>query len=106
MHIIGFAKVVGDIAAGARRVMLFFLATLRPRPACWCSSTRSRTGWRSWSSCAVVAVVWQLGVIRLLGYGMDPMSILVPFLVFAIAVSHGVQMVSAVGSEIFDGADR
>ena len=55
--------------------------------------------------CAVVAVVWQLGVITLLGFGIDPMSILVPFLVFAIAVSHGVQMISSFGSEIFDGAD-
>ena len=76
-------------------------------PACSCSSTRSRTGCRSWSSscAALVAVVWQLGVITLLGFGIDPMSILVPFLIFAIAVSHGVQMVSAVGSEVFDGAD-
>jgi len=36
---------------------------------------------------------------------MDPMSILVPFLVFAIAVSHAVQMVSAARSEVFNGAD-
>jgi predicted RND superfamily exporter protein len=53
---------------------------------------------------AVVSVVWQLGVLTLLGFGMDPMSILVPFLVFAIAVSHGVQMVSSVRSDIFLGA--
>jgi len=33
------------------------------------------------------------------------MSILVPFLVFAIAVSHGMQMISSFGSEVFDGAD-
>ena len=45
-------------------------------------------------------------MINLLGFGIDPMSILVPFLVFAIAVSHGVQMVSSFGSEVFDGADR
>jgi hypothetical protein len=44
-------------------------------------------------------------VITLLGFGMDPMSILVPFLIFAIAVSHGVQMVSWTRSEIFAGAD-
>ena len=48
------------------------------------------------STCAVVAVVWQLGILTLLGFGIDPMSILVPFLVFAIAVSHGVQMISSV----------
>ncbi len=52
----------------------------------------------------MLSVVWQLGVLTLLGYGMDPMSILVPFLVFAIAVSHGVQMVSSVRSDIFLGA--
>jgi hypothetical protein len=33
------------------------------------------------------------------------MSILVPFLIFAIGVSHAVQMISANGAEIFDGAD-
>ncbi len=56
-------------------------------------------------TCSLVAVIWQLGVIPLLGYGMDPMSILVPFLVFAIAVSHAVQMVSAARSEVFIGVD-
>jgi hypothetical protein len=51
-----------------------------------------------------MAVVWQLGSLTLLGYGMDPMSILVPFLVFAIGVSHAVQMVTSVRSEISRGA--
>ena len=46
------------------------------------------------SPAPLVAVVWQLGLLPpLLGFGIDPMSILVPFLVFAIGVSHGVQMV-------------
>ena len=55
--------------------------------------------------CSLIAVSWQLGLLPLLGFGIDPLSILVPFLVFAIGVSHGVQMISAVGSEIFSGAD-
>ncbi len=55
--------------------------------------------------CSLIAVIFQLGLIPLLGYGIDPMSILVPFLVFAIAVSHAVQMVSAARSEVFLGAD-
>lgn len=105
VHIIGFAKVVGDIAAGATRVVLFFLATFVITGLL--VYLYSQSHWISVLvlACAVVAVVWQLGAITLLGYGMDPMSILVPFLVFAIAVSHGVQMVSSVGSEVFDGAD-
>ena len=46
--------------------------------------------------CSIVAVVWQLGTLVLLGYGIDPLGLLVPFLIFAIGVSHGVQKISAV----------
>jgi len=105
VHVIGFAKVVGDIAAGATRVVLFFLVTFVITGLL--VYLYSQSHWLSVLvlACAVVAVVWQLGAMRLLGFGMDPMSILVPFLVFAIAVSHGVQMVSWTRSEILDGAD-
>ncbi|MEO8054125.1 MAG: MMPL family transporter [Acidobacteriota bacterium] len=105
VHVIGFAKVIGDVAAGATRVVLFFLVTFVITGLLVYLYSQSR--WLSFVvlACAVIAVVWQLGVITLLGFGIDPMSILVPFLVFAIAVSHGVQMVSSVGSDLFDGAD-
>jgi predicted RND superfamily exporter protein len=46
--------------------------------------------------CSIVAVVWQLGTLVLLGFGIDPLGLLVPFLIFAIGVSHGVQKISAV----------
>ncbi len=46
--------------------------------------------------CSIIAVVWQLGTLVLLGYGIDPLGLLVPFLIFAIGVSHGVQKISAV----------
>jgi predicted RND superfamily exporter protein len=46
-------------------------------------------------ACALVPVVWLLGLLPPLGYGIDPMSILVPFLVFSIGVSHAVQMGNA-----------
>ena len=55
--------------------------------------------------CSLMAVIWQLGLLTMLGFGIDPMSILVPFLVFAIGVSHGVQMVSAFRAEVAEGAD-
>ena len=41
----------------------------------------------------------------LLGYGVDPLGILVPFVIFAIGVSHGVQKISAVSDAALDGAD-
>ena len=53
--------------------------------------------------CSLIAVVWQLGLLTVLGFGLDPMSILVPFLVFAIGVSHGVQMINAGGKHVVAG---
>ena len=105
IHVIGFSKVVGDIAAGAKRVVVFFAVTFVITGLLVFVYSQSHKISVIVLCCAVIAVVWQLGTMTLLGYGMDPMSILVPFLIFAIAVSHGVQMVSSIGSEVFDGAD-
>ena len=105
IHVVGFSKVIGDIAAGARRVLIFFLITFAIMAVLVRIYSQSARTTVLVLGCAVIAVVWQLGLLTLFGYGMDPMSILVPFLIFAIAVSHGVQMVSSVGSEVFDGAD-
>jgi predicted RND superfamily exporter protein len=105
VHVIGFAKVVGDIAAGAARVVLFFLVTFLITGLLVFLYAQSYRLALLVLACASLAVIGQLGTMTLLGFGMDPMSILVPFLIFAIAVSHGVQMVSWTRSEIFAGAD-
>ncbi len=105
VHIIGFAKVMGDMASGAQRVVLFFLLSFFLTGGLVYLYAQSHRLAFLTLACAALAVVWQLGVINLLGFGIDPMSILVPFLVFAIAVSHGMQMISSFGSEVFDGAD-
>jgi predicted RND superfamily exporter protein len=105
VHIIGFAKMVGDITDGAGRVVFFFFVAFVITALLIFVYTSS---WRIAGlilACSLLAVVWQLGLLPLLGFGLDPMSILVPFLVFAIAVSHAMQMVSAVRAEIFLGAD-
>jgi len=103
VHIIGFAKMVGDMADGAKRVVLFFALAFLITAIMVYVYTSSFRRTCMLLLCALIAVVWQLGLLPLLGFGIDPMGILVPFLVFAIAVSHGVQMVSANGSAIFDG---
>jgi predicted RND superfamily exporter protein len=104
-HIIGFAKVIGDISDGATRVILFFgVAVLITFVLLQVYSSSFRLALAS-LVCSLVAVVWQLGLLTRLGYGIDPMGILVPFLVFAIAVSHGVQLVSAVRAELLKGLD-
>ncbi|MCD6586009.1 MAG: MMPL family transporter [Desulfobacteraceae bacterium] len=104
VHIIGFAKVIGDMAQGAKRVVIFFgIAFLITGLMVY---LYSMSFWRTAAvlCSATTAVIWQLGLLPILGFGIDPMGILVPFLIFAIAVSHSVQMVGATGSELYNGA--
>ena len=55
-------------------------------------------------TCSTVAVIWQLGLLHTLGFGLDPYSMLVPFLVFAIGISHGVQIINNIAVRFFFGA--
>ena len=105
VHIIGYAKVVADIADGAKRVILFFIVAFLVSGFLVYVFTRSHRITILVLACALVAVVWQLGLLTYLGFGIDPMGILVPFLIFAISVSHGVQMITANRAEVFEGSD-
>lgn len=105
IQIIGFAKQIGDIADGAKSVARFFLlAFLLTGAAVYVYS-------RSWVltllplGASLASVVWQFGTLRLLGYGLDPLAVLVPFLVFAIGVSHGVQQINYISKELCAGVD-
>ena len=105
VHIIGFAKVMGDIADGALSVVLFAVITLvLTLLAVWLYCQSFRVALVP-VACSVIAVVWQLGTLVLLGYGIDPLGLLVPFLIFAIGVSHGVQKISAVSDAALAGLD-
>ncbi len=106
VHIIGFAKVVGDIADGAQRVVLFFLIAFFITTILVFLYTRSVILTLIPLTCSLTAVVWQLGMLPVLGYGIDPMGLLVPFLIFAIGVSHAVQMITANTAEVRAGAER
>jgi uncharacterized protein len=104
-HIIGFAKVIGDITEGAKRTLLFFAISFLITSLLVYFYSQSISIALVPLSCSLIAVIWQLGSLPLLGFGIDPMSILVPFLIFAIAVSHGVQMISAIRVELFLGSN-
>ena len=103
VHIIGFTKVVDDIADGARSVIYFFLATVL---FTWLLLFIYSTSFKLATLTVVaafIAVIWMLGALRLMGFGIDPMNMLTPFLIFAIAVSHGEQMINRFRGEIFFG---
>ncbi len=57
-------------------------------------------------SCSLIAVLWQLGIVSLMGFSLDPFSVLVPFLVFAIGVSHGAQKMNGIMQDIAVGAHK
>jgi len=101
IHIIGFAKVVGDIKDGATRVVLFFLIAFLITAVLVYIYSQSYKLTMIPLITSIVAVIWQLGMLPLLNFGLDPMGLLVPFLVFAIGVSHGVQMISSFRAELF-----
>ncbi len=103
VHIIGFAKMIGDVANGAKDVLLFFAIAIAITAVMVFFFSKSIMLTVLPLACSLIAVCWQLGLLTLFGFGMDPMSILVPFLVFAIGVSHGVQMINAVGKRFAQG---
>ena len=106
VHIIGFAKVMGAVGDGARGVLLLFgISIIVTALLVWYYAGR----WKISGApvlCSFIAVIWQLGLLTALGFGIDPLSILVPFLIFAIGVSHGVQMMRAFRSAVFSGCDN
>lgn len=103
VHIIGFAKVIGDISDGARNVIFFFIISFAITALLVWIYSRSLRLTIPPLFCSLIAVVWQMGALQALGFGLDPLSILVPFLIFAIGVSHAVQMVRAFRTEVFQG---
>ena len=105
VHVIGFAKVMGDIRDGALNVIFFFCITIVVTALLVWFYSQSFLFSILPMGCSLAAVAWQLGIIHLMGFGIDPMSILVPFLVFAIGVSHGVQMVRVFRDQLFHGEE-
>ena len=101
--IIGFAKMVGDISDGATSVVKFFAITIAFTWLLLFIYSSSVKLASLTVLCALVSVLWMLGALRLLGFGIDPMNMLTPFLIFAIAVSHGEQMINRYRGEIFFG---
>ena len=103
VHIIGFAKAVGDIADGAVGVIAFFgVAFVITALLLFFYSGSLRLTVLA-LSCALTPVIWLLGILPLIGFGIDPLSILVPFLIFSIGVSHAVQMTNVWKHEVVQG---
>ena len=103
IHVTGFAKVVGDLIDGLQQVIMFFAGAIVICTAVLYWYTRCLRSTLLVVACSVVAVVWLLGLLPTLGYELDPYSVLVPFLVFAIGMSHGAQKMNGIMQDIGRG---
>lgn len=103
VHIIGFAKVVGEMTDAATEVVGFFgLALVMTTLLLWAYTGTFKLSLLP-MGCSIVAVIWEFGLLTLSGFGVDPFAILVPFLVLSVSVSHGVQYVNAWVAEVDQG---
>lgn len=106
IHIVGFAKIVGDLIDGILEVFIFLLITV-----CICAAvlfwhTRCVRSTLLVVACSLLAVLWLIGFLSLCGFDLDPYSILVPFLVFAIGMSHGAQKMNGIMQDVGRGSDK
>jgi uncharacterized protein len=106
IHITGFTKIVGDLIEGLQQVMMFFVVAILIASTFLFWYTRC---WRSTMLvmvCSLIAVLWQFGLLATFHYELDPYSILVPFLVFAIGMSHGAQKMNGIMQDVGRGTHR
>lgn len=106
IHITGFAKLVGDLIDGVRAVLMFFALAVAIATAMVFWYTRCLRSTLLVVAASLVAVVWQLGLLPMLGFALDPYSILVPFLVFAIGMSHGAQKMNGIMQDVGRGMHK
>ena len=106
VYITGTPKKLGDLMDGAVSIAYFFLAAMIMTAVLLYFYSRCPRGTLAPILVSIIAVVWQLGSLGLLGMTIDLYSVLVPFLVFAIGISHGVQIINGIAIEAGKGADR
>jgi len=106
VHIVGFAELVGKLIAGLQQMVAYFIVAAVMATLIIFGYTRCMRSTALVIACSGIAVLWQLGIIHLLGYVLDPYSVLVPFLIFAIGVSHGAQKMNGIMQDIGRGTHR
>lgn len=106
IHVIGEVKKLADLVDGFSQMVIFFAAAFIVTALLLFNYSRCIRVTFVPLLCSSLAVIWQLGALNLLHINLGVFAVLVPFLVFAIAVSHGAQMINSISHEIAKGRDR
>lgn len=100
VRIAGYPKRVGDVASAAQAALPFFMVALVFTAALIFVFAQSLSLTLLAVACSMVSVVWQFGFLSLLGFSFDPTALLVPFIVYTIGVSHGVQQINLIARAV------
>lgn len=106
IHIVGFSKLVGDLIQGLDKVLMFFGISALIATVFVYGYTRCLRSTLMLVAVSILGVVWLLGLMHLAGYELDPYTILVPFLIFAIGLSHGAQKMNGIMQDIGRGTHK
>ncbi|NVD69596.1 MMPL family transporter [Duganella sp. BJB1802] len=106
IHITGFAKVAGDLIDGVAAMAGYFALALVMCTAALYAYSRCVRSTVVVMTCSLIAVLWTLGALQKLGYVLDPYTVLVPFLVFAIGASHGAQKMNGIAGDVASGTHK
>lgn len=106
IHITGFAKVVGDLIDGLSMLLSFFVVSVLITAALLYWHTRCVRSTFLVVFCSLAAVVCLLGLLPTPRHTLDTYSTLVPFLIFAIGMSHGAQKMNGIMQDIGRGTHR
>ena len=106
VHIVGFGKLVGDLIEGLTTVISYFAISILIAALFVYSYTRCVRSTVILTLVSALGVMWLMGLLQLLHYELDPYSILVPFLLFAIGLSHGAQKMNGIMQDIGRGTDK
>ena len=106
LRVVGLAMRVGALVAGTRAMVGWFAVAAAIVAAVLLVATRCLRSTALVIACSAVAVVWQLGLVSALGLALDPFTVLVPFLVFAMGVSHATQKMNGIMQDVGRGTHR
>ncbi len=100
IHAAGAPMLVGWVFTYVNQILQIFLYTLLVMVSLLVLYFRRLYGIMLPLLGIVMSTIWGLGIISLLGYNLDPLTLVVPFLISARAMSHGIQLVERYYSEL------
>lgn len=106
VRMVGFPVLIGVLIDGLYNVITFFAMAVVLCAVILYWYTRCLRSTALLVAVSMLGVVWLLGLVALRGHPLNPYSILVPFLIFAIGISHGAQKMNGVMQDIALGTHR